>query len=615
MAEYLTRRRGFNSRHSEVEGLRGLLVLLVWVVLAGTRPAAAQTPPASPIRSSQDVIVTATAIPVTADWNGRTVIVLTGAEIAALGIRSLSDALRLAPGVDVRARGPLDVQTDFSVRGATFGQNLVLVDGRRLNDSQSGHHNGDIPATLVGIDRIEIVTGPGSAVHGADAIGGTINFVTKQSPHIGTSATVGQHGFVGTQFSAQGGRLPDTVGLAAWGSRSSGFETGREFSQGGASVRAALGRGWTADARHVNRNFGAKNFYGPSPSKEWTDQTLTGANWIGTRGRWASSVRAFARNHGDHFRWDVKRPGFAENRHRTNAVEGTARLQREFASGAAFTFGGGGGGDWVRSTNLGDREYGRGFAFAEVQAPVLDKALLTAGLRADGYSSFGSALSPSVSGLIQIGPSIRLRASAARAFRVPTFTELYYRDPANQGSPDLTSEHGWSLDGGIEWSARGWTASVTPFARWDANVIDWVRATPAEIWRTTNVRDVRSRGVEASLTRRWAGASLRGHLSALDVDAPAHGLLSKYVLEFARHSAGLSFSLPVGGRIRLAGSFDHKHRADGQNYTLVAAKVAYAIRRAEIFIDGTNLLDRTYREIAGVSMPGRWIMVGFGIRH
>ena len=78
------------------------------------------------------------------------------------------------PGLDPRARGPRDVQTDFSVRGATFGQSLVLVDGFRLNNSQSGHHNGEIPVPLGAVDRIEVVYGAASAVHGADALGGTI---------------------------------------------------------------------------------------------------------------------------------------------------------------------------------------------------------------------------------------------------------------------------------------------------------------------------------------------------------------------------------------------------------------------------------------------------------
>ena len=572
--------------------------------------ASAQT---SPVRSSQEVVVTASAIPISAEWNGRTVVVLSGADLASLGIRSLSDAMRLAPGVDVRARGPLGVQTDFSIRGATFGQVLVMVDGRRLNDSQSGHHNGDIPATILGVERIEVVPGPSSAVHGADAIGGTINIVTKRSDHLATGLTFGQHGYVDAQFSALGGRLPKNLGITGWASRSSGFEKDREFAQGGASLRAALGSGWMIDARHVSREFGARNFYGPSPSKEWTDQTLVGADWLRTSGNWSTALRVFARNHGDHFRWDVNRPGFAENQHRTNAAEASLRSQRTFADGTGVAFGGGGGGDWVKSSNLGDHDYGRVYAFTEVQRPIGARALVTGGLRADGYSTFGSALSPSVSGVLQLSSTVRVRASAARAFRVPTFTELYYHDPANLGSPDLTAEHGWSLDGGLEWSSKGWTAVASPFVRWDNDVIDWVRATPAELWRTTNVREVRSTGVEASLGRRWSSAWIRGHVTALEVDAPSLNTLSKYVLEYAKYSAGSAFSLPLGWNLRASGTVDYRHRADGQKYMLVGAKCSYAIRRTEIFVDGTNLLNETYREISGVSMPGRWLMVGISI--
>src|SRR6185436_14184725 len=99
---------------------------------------------------------------------------------ADLPVRSVADVLRLAASVDVRARGGAGVQSDFAVRGASFGQMLVLVDGVRLNDAQSGHHNGDIPVTVEDIERIEILHGPGSSLFGADAFGGTVNVITRR---------------------------------------------------------------------------------------------------------------------------------------------------------------------------------------------------------------------------------------------------------------------------------------------------------------------------------------------------------------------------------------------------------------------------------------------------
>ena len=96
-------------------------------------------------------------------------------QIDALPVHTIADVLRLASSVDIRARGERGVQTDFAVRGANFGQMLVLIDGVRLNDAQSGHHNGDIPVPLDAVERIEVLYGPGSSLFGADAFGGTVN--------------------------------------------------------------------------------------------------------------------------------------------------------------------------------------------------------------------------------------------------------------------------------------------------------------------------------------------------------------------------------------------------------------------------------------------------------
>ena len=584
----------------------GLMIVLA--TLAASRDAAGQATP--PLRRAQEVIVTATAAPVAPEWTGRTVVVITADDLARLGINVLADALRLVPGMDVRARGPWDVQTDFSIRGATFGQQLVLIDGVRLNDSQSGHHNGDIPAAAAGIDRIEVVTGPGSALHGADALGGVINVVTRRTAHTSGSFSVGQHALFAGALSAQGARVPLGMTMSAWGVRSSGFETGREFAQGGASVRTPAWRGWQFDARHVRKAFGALNFYGPSPSKEWTDQSVFSTEWRQTSGAWMPSVHVAYRNHGDHFRWDRNRPGFAENRHRTNALSADVRLQHEAPSGRRVSAGGGAGGDRVDSTNLGDHDYTRGHAFVELQQPVASRAMVTAGLRADSYSGFGSSLNPSLAAAIQLTPALRLRSSVARAFRVPTFTELFYADPSNLGSPDLVAEHGWSLDGGVQFDRGRWSASVAPFIRWDSDVIDWLRPSTAERWRSTNVRDVTSRGIDLSLSHRRQSGFARVYYSGLYVDAPALTTLSKYVLEYARHSVGGAAAISLPAAWRLGATVDYRLRLDGQEYTLVGLRLARAIRFGELFVSGTNVLNERYREIAGVNMPGRWIVLG-----
>lgn len=580
---------------------------------AVTSPVAAQTPPAEPPRIKQEVVVTATVVPVGTSSIARSVTVVTFDDMQALGLVSIIDALRFVPGVDARARGPHDVQTDFSIRGSTFGQNLILVDGQRLNDSQSGHHNGEIPLPSVAIDRVEVISGAGSAVHGADALGGTINVITRQDAHALTTITAGQHGLFTAQGSVSGHVLPRNWTLAGWGSRSSGFMYDRDFAQGGAALRGSPGRGLTFDIRHQRRAFGANGFYGNSPSKEWTDGTLGSVRWQHTSPTWVTTTRVLARNHGDHFLWDINRPGFSENRHRTNAIEAGVDTRR-LVGDTSIAIGASAGGDRVRSSNLGDHDYTRVSAFAELQAPLASRTTVQAGARFDNYSSFGSSLSPTASVVTSVAPDVRVRASVGHAFRIPTFTELYYSDPNSLGNPDLRPERGWTLDGGVDWTYESWITSVSVFRRWDQDVIDFVRASPDERFKATNIRDVTATGLEASVMRRWTHALVRVYYAGLSLDAPSLDMESRYVLEYARHQTGGSVVVPVGGGVRVAVNLDHRVRRDGQVYGLVGARVSRTFGRLDLFVDGSNLLNETYTEIAGVAMPGRWISGGITIR-
>src|SRR5690606_39868569 len=131
--------------------------------------------------------------------------VITREQIAQLPVNTVTDVLRLVASIDVRARGERGVQTDFSIRGAHFGQMLMLVDGVRLNDPQSGHHNGDIPVPLDAVERIEILLGPGSSLFGADAFGGTVHVITRRAHE---APRVGLHG---GSFDAAGARAHASV--------------------------------------------------------------------------------------------------------------------------------------------------------------------------------------------------------------------------------------------------------------------------------------------------------------------------------------------------------------------------------------------------------------------
>ncbi len=441
-----------------------VLALLIAGVTIAASPVRAQP------RIAESVVVTANASPVAFENLSRAVTVLTADQIARLPARSVADLLGYIGGVDVQARGPLGVQADFSLRGATFGQTLVLINGARINDVQSGHHNSDIPVALDEIERIEVLHGPGSSLYGADAFGGTINIITRRKGQSRLLALGGgSYDFFSGRatFGAETARLRHAVSASL--DRSSGFTFAREFRNVGVSAQTTIDDRTSVLVSHVDKDFGANGFYGASPSKEWTEQTFVGADHERQLNTWSVRMNGSFRRHGDRFLWDVRRPGVLENLHRTHALQATIKGQRPISTAVRMTVGGELGHDWLRSSNLGDHTVTRGSVFTELQVDAGKRVAVHPGLRLDRYSEAGSAWSPSVSLSAWLSARTRLRVGGARAFRVPTFTELYYRDPNHEASGALVPESAWSTELGLDWLADpGWLVSVTPFARWSA---------------------------------------------------------------------------------------------------------------------------------------------------
>jgi iron complex outermembrane receptor protein len=215
---------------------------------------------------------------------------------------------------------------------------------------------------------------------------------------------------------------------------------------------------------------------------------------------------------------------------------------------------------------------------------------------------------------------VRLRASAARAFRVPTFTERYYSDPANLARAEVGPETAWAGEGGADlFVGDGWVLQGTVFGRADNDVIDWLRPTVADRWRTFNIRDVTTVGVEVGARKTFAaGGFVHGQYTALDLDAAAVNQLSKYVLDYAPQSLTAAASVPLPGRFQLAPRLEYRlrRRSTGDSdYVLFDARLARRLTQVlEVFVEGTNLFDVSYQEVAGVRMPGAAMTVSLALR-
>ena len=561
------------------------------------------------------VVVSADQTPVAFESLSRSVSVLNREQIEQIPASSINDLLRYVASVEVKSRSPFGIQSDISIRGAGFGRILILVNGIRMNDSQTGHNNADLPVALSDIERIEVLHGSSSSVHGADAFGGTINIIPRggdKSSRVSLSA--GQHGLVDGSATVgfRAGKVRQSFSF--WGNRSSGFMFDRDFRSLGISSETAIGDKTAISFSHVNKSFGANQFYGPSPSREWTNSTLVSLkNQFNAPGFPDLSLQTFYRTHGDRFLWDIRRPGFFENRHRTHAAGSRLTTSRSLTNTISLVFGSEIGGDWIRSGNLGDHQFFRSGLFAQMKYLAGSNSSLTAGLRWDYTSAFGGAVSPAVSGGWWLHPAVRLRTSAGHAFRIPTFTELYYTDPNHQAGSLLRPESSWDTECGIDWyPSSSWLLRGNIFYRWEDDVIDWTRESNEDKWQSMNIREVDARGVEVSLEKPLGTGSLvRIQYSYLNLKADEFALLSKYVFDYPRHSlTGLSsFSLPLG--LSYSQRIDYKKRHDGRDYWLVDARLMRSFDETTVFVEVTNLLNTNYQELLGVDMPGRWFRAGF----
>jgi iron complex outermembrane receptor protein len=524
---------------------------------------------------------------------------------------SPTDFLNRDSSVDLRQRGAHNLQTDVSIRGSTFGQTLVLVDGMRMNDVQSGHHNLDLPLAMESIESIEVLKGSGSTLYGSDAVGGVVNFIARapEASEFRLRTAVGNFGVNQQRASAGYVRGLFSQQLAFTRDFSTGFIPNRDY-RNLAFSSVSRWRGTNVLLGHADKPFGAEQFYGNFNSWERT-KTWFGSLRQNFGSRTSASV-AF-RRHTDLFVLYRDRPQVFTNRHAAESFQAAFRRWEPVGANTRLHWGVEALSDRVESTNLGNHGRARGAAYAAIDTRALRRFSFSLGVREELFGSMDSQVSPTAAAGVWVNARLKLRASVSRAFRLPTFTDLYYRDPANQGSPNLRPETAWSHEGGIDWNASGrWRGALTVFQRRERDGIDYVRRSTADVWRATNFQRIRFTGVEASTTARVADrhlldfsyTGLRGFQNQLS------GIFSKYTFNYPSHLgvAGVQTSLPRGVLVRTRIGAVQRYARDP--YAVVDIYAARTRGRWRPFAHLTNLADTVYQEIFGVAMPGRAAVVG-----
>lgn len=593
--------------------LRGIVVLFFFQYLWGQsgENAVVQTSP---------VIVTAFRTPLQLSAVNRSVDVLDAAYYGEkLGTLTLEDVVQKIPSVSVQARAPFGVQTDLSIRGSLFSQQLVLLNGSRLNDPQTAHHTMNMPVGFDQIERVEVIKGPLSVLYGPDAYGGVVNVVTKipQEESLRFSLRGGEYGFFAGSASYAVTMQSVSSSTVIEHRQSDGYRSGTEFQVSSLSNTTTLPL-WqgtaTLTSGYTVKDFGAANFYGPAPSKERTETLFlqAGAVWENSVVEWKPRI-SYRRNF-DRFQYNRQIPDRFINTHTSHLISAELQGSTHITEATTLVFGAEGTADRIYSSNLKNHQRSSLGIFLSVFTRLSDALSCDGGLRGDIHSAYSSQLTPSVSISYLVLPSMKLYSSVGKSFRAPSYTELYYTSPSRIGNAHLQPEEGWSYEvGAMYFLSTNGRITLSGFQRSQTNLIDYVKYTPADAaYTATNFTRATTRGIELQYEWRSLSGSTIEEIqlgySYLDSYIDRRGVFSSlYTLIHPRHQLQGHVITALPYDITASLSVLHKLRTNRTTTTLVDGRLSYAFPYFVLALQGTNILNETYEEVVGVQLPGRWL--------
>lgn len=592
----------------------------------------------------------------------RVITSLTRDDIEALPVQNINELLDYLPGIDIRQRGSNGTQADISMRGGTFDQVLILLNGVNITDVQSGHHNLDLPIELGMIDRIEILQGTNMNLFGLSAFSGAINIITGQSKpdappvQANASLTAGQYGLFNP---ALGGKFKAdtwTISASASYNESSGYtyNTGYEYGNIFLQARTEESRSgrWNIQLGGQLKEFGANAFYSLSyPDQFEATKTLLGSvGWDKTFGQWNISASAYFRTHYDRFELihdlSTAPAWYTGHNYHLNRTLGANLKASYFSRIGKSTIGIEVRDDHILSTVLGDSlDTPRPVPFTQDSVMFLfSKDRLNLNYFAEQAFYFGQwAASVGISGNYNnmfkhnfcFGANIgyqfaregNVYANVNRSLRLPTYTDLYYKSATQIANPGLKPETALTTEIGAKWAHKGLRTQISAYYRIGENIIDWIKLPEEEQWRSMNHTRVDGMGGEASVSYRY-GYWLKNigvSYSFCHLDKDAGEYMSKYALDYLKHK--LVFSLEHGIYKGFGASWQLSYQSRVGTYTdrsgvttayrpfwLLDGRIYWTNKQITVYAEATNLTDCTYYDYGGILQPQRWVKTGIQVK-
>ena len=617
----------------------GVLSVANCIVVAGNNSLQAQNRPGIPPQEQDtvyllDSVVVQAHRPSPFSPRSRVLATLSGAEISAVPVIAMPDLLRYVPGVDLRSRGTDGVQADLNILGGTFDQTRLYLNGIDFTDPQTGHHSLNIPLIPSLIKRIQVLQTPQA-----------LNLVTTDkrdykepfSAQIGLSG--GTHGALETwaQLAYAGIQLGGGYNRCNGYTPNTDYEIGQIFAT--TQFRPMPDHALLLQAGYQNKKFGAQSFYTPKYPEQYeeTSVLLSSLSYEYSGASLRPEIALYQRTHWDEFqlfRYTAPEWYTGHNYHRSNLLGARAALSYDWNAANATSLGGEVRYEHILSSNLGlpmetpqghyKKQLGR-----TVPSVFLKHALRLAQVQLNGDVTWWNRLLLwSLSGTFTPSPQWQISLHSGSSARNPSFTDLFYQSPTQEGNSSLRPEQFILSSVGVDYrhARRPLSFYLRLFHRYGYRIIDWVRKTNQEQWQATNLTGVHSVGVETGV--QYGPVQLR--YSGLTVNKNAAGLHSLYATDYLQHKVVLMGLHHLPRRYALSWNISWNKRAgtylgaDNQElpykpFTLVNVRLQKEFSFArnytvQLFVMANNLLNLRYSDIGGIPQPGITAKAGLSLR-
>ena len=572
--------------------------------------------------------------------NSRTIQVISKKEIIESPANNVAELLQQVAGIDIRRRGVSGMQADLYIRGGGFDQTLLLIDGIKVEDAQTGHHTMNMALPIEVIERIEIIKGSASRVYGQNAFSGAINIITSKVAENMVSVSLESGSYKQQNASVTISRKnEDQSVLFHYSNNSSdGHKYNTDYKNENYFLKNSFEiKGLPIDmiSSFNERKFGANGFYASPEAIDQYEETQASLLGFSTKiisNNFIIKPKLYWKRNQDMYVYLRDNPSVYRNLHITNKIG--AELNGSYESNNGITgFGVDISSIKLSSNNLGERKRTMVNLFLEHQMKFAENKIdVTPGVAFSYFSDVSTNqnyqnnffrnffMYPGIDIGYVLNDDVKLYSNIGYTYRVPTYTDLFYTSPTTIGNENLKPEKAFTKEIGLDYTKGNFNFIFTLYNRDASDVIDYVKNVESAPWEAFNIREINTKGYELGLTYNFYVASFLNHSIKIGYSNIKDDLkqtdfnFSRYSLNSLKNHLTTSYSFEIKKNLKSSIIYKYAERNFGEDYSVMDIKVSYTLKKYNLYITANNLFDTIYSETNLVEMPGRNILLGLNVK-